>query len=181
MRLAAMGFVIVAALVPAAAAAAPPQLYGKSITVSWSETRSQRAVGQEQAFHPVSIPFTMTVYISTEGHIFRRMFAVTPNGRQSGAKDRVGDSRSGANGGFSVQFQGNSMISNASNGGFGLHVQVTFDSAFSSCTAQVIGAKQSGSKTVMLRSIASGATIEVESVSSGSASCSVAQGNPFAN
>jgi hypothetical protein len=33
----------------------------------------------------------------------------------------------------------------------------------------------------MLRSIASGATIEVESVSAGSASCSIAQGNPFAN
>jgi hypothetical protein len=181
MRVVAMGFVIAAALVPCAAAAAPSQLYGKSVTVKWSETRNQRAVGQEPAFHPVSLPFTMTVYISSEGHLFRRIFAVTPSGRQSGAKDRVGASGSGANGSFAVQFQGNAMVASGSNGGFGLRIQVTFDSGFSGCTAQVIGAKQSGSKSVMLRSIASGATIEVESVSAGPASCSVAQGNPFAD
>jgi len=182
MRVAVMGFLLIAlGLAPVAAHAAPSQLYGKSVTVKWSETRNQRAVGQEPAFHPVSLPFTMTVYISSEGHIFRRISAITPNGRQSGAKDRVGASGSSANGSFAVQFQGNAMVASGSNGGFGLHVQATFDSGFSSCTAQVIGAKQSGSKSVMLRSIASGATIEVESVSAGSAGCAVGQGNPFAN
>ncbi len=179
MRAIAMGFLIAIGLAPLAAQAAPSQLYGKSVTVKWSETRSQRAVGQETAFHPVSLPFTMTVYVGTEGHIFRRLFAVTPNGRRSGAKDRVGASGSSANGSFAVQFQGNTMVASGSNGGFGLHVQATFDSGFSSCTAQVIGAKQSGSRSVMLRSIASGLTIEVESVSTGPASCAVAQGNPF--
>jgi hypothetical protein len=181
MRFVTMGFVVAAGLAPAVANAAPSQLYGKSVTVRWSETRSQRAVGQEAAFHPVSLPFTMTVYIGTEGHIFRRIFAVTPNGRQSGAKDRAGASGSSANGSFAVQFQGNTMVASGSNGGFGLHVQVTFDSGFTGCTAEVIGAKQSGSRTVMLRSIASGLTIEVESVSAGAASCAVAKGNPFAN
>jgi hypothetical protein len=181
MRPFAMAFVVATGLAPCAAAAAPTQLYGRSVAVSWTETRSQRAVGQEPAFHPVSIPFTMTVYVSSEGHIFRRLSSTTPNGRQSGAKDRVGTSGSSGNGSFVVQFQGNAMVAGGSNGGFGLHVQATFDSSFGSCTAQVIGAKQSGSKTVMLRSIASGATIEVESVSTGAATCAVAQGNPFAN
>jgi hypothetical protein len=181
MRAIAMAFGVAAGLAPCAAAAAPSQLYGKSVTVNWSETRSQRAVGQEPAFHPVSIPFTLTVYVSSEGHIFRRLSSITPNGRQSGAKDRVGESSSGANSSFAAQFRGNAMVASGSNGGFGLHVEVTFDSSFGGCTAQVIAAKQSGSRTVMLRSIASGATIEVESASAGSASCSVAQGNPFAN
>jgi hypothetical protein len=175
------GLLVAAAVaVPVSARAAPSQLYGKAVTVSWSETRSQRAAG-EPAFHPVSIPFTLTIYISTEGHIFRRIFAVTPNGRTSGSKDRTGASSSGASAAFSAQFQGNAMIASASNGGFGLLVRVTFDGGFASCTAQVIGAKQSGSKTVTLRSVASGSMIEVESVSAGPASCSVAQGNPFAN
>jgi len=35
--------------------------------------------------------------------------------------------------------------------------------------------------TIMLRSLASGATIEVWSVSAGAATCAVAQGNPFAH
>ena len=45
MRFITMGFVA-AVLAPAGASAAPSQLYGKSVTVRWSETRSQRAVGQ---------------------------------------------------------------------------------------------------------------------------------------
>src|SRR5579859_6193804 len=100
MRVVVMAFLLAAALVPVAAAAAPSQLYGKSVTVKWTETRSQRAVGQEPAFHPVSLPFTMTVYVSSEGHIFRRISAITANGRQSGAKDRVGASGSSGNGSF---------------------------------------------------------------------------------
>lgn len=181
MRLVAIGFVFAVVFAPAEVSAAPSQLYGKSVTVNWSETRSQRAVGLEAGFRPVSIPFTLTVYIGTEGHIFRRLFAITPNGRQSGASDRAGASGSGANGSFLVQFQGNSMIASGSSGGFAQRVQVTFDGGFGNCTAQVIAAKQAGSKTVMLRSIASGMTIEVESASAGAASCSVAQGNPFAH
>jgi len=181
MRAAAIAIVSAIALAPAAAIAAPAQLYDKSITVSWSESRSQRAVGLEPAFRPVSIPSRFTVYVSTKGNIFKRIFSMTPDGRQSGARDRAGASNSGGGGSVSVQFQGNAMIASASNGGYGMRIQVTFDSGFGSCTAQVVGGKQAGSKTVTLRSVASGQTIEVESVSAGAATCAVAQGNPFAN
>jgi len=181
MRTSAAGILVIMLFAPLAAQAAPKALYGKSVTVSWSENRSQRAVGQEPAFRPVSIAQRFTVYVSTEGNIFKRIFSMTPDGRQSGTKDRVGASGSGATGSSSLQFQGNAMIATASNGGYCMRIQVNFDPGFGSCTAQVIGARQSGSKSVMLPSVASGATIEVESVSAGPASCAIGQGNPFAN
>lgn len=89
---------------PLAAAAAPDALTGKSVTVSWNETRSQRDVG-EAAFKPVSIPYTFTVYFGTGGHVFKRIFAVAASRRASGADDKVG-----GGGGANVSFSGNTMV-----------------------------------------------------------------------
>ena len=51
---------IAAIAAPACANAAPPSgLYGKSVIVSWTETRSQRNPG-DQAFRPMSIPVEST-------------------------------------------------------------------------------------------------------------------------
>src|SRR5438128_1906958 len=41
------------AMLPVGATAAPREFYGKSVTVTWTETRSQRDAG-EAAFRPVS-------------------------------------------------------------------------------------------------------------------------------
>jgi len=181
MRALAASLLIVAAIGSSTAQAAPTELYGKSVVVNWSESRSQRAVGMEPAFHPVSLPFTLTVYVSSQGNIFRRVFSVSSNGRASGSQDRTGAAKTGANGGYSVQFSGKTMVVSGANGGFANRITATFDSGLTSCTAQVISAKQSGAKTVMLRSIASGANIEVESVSAGAATCSITQGNALAD
>jgi hypothetical protein len=170
--------VLAAAVLSTSATAAPSGLYGKSVTVSWTESRSQRDVG-EQAFKPVSIPFTLIVYVSSEGRPFHRITSTSPRGA-TGSKERVSGSGASSQGAFSLQFQGNTLVSSRSNGGYGLHIQVSFDSGFTSCTAQVVAARQTGAKSVMLRSIASGMTVEVESLSAGSASCSISQGNAFA-
>ena len=160
---------------PLGAEAAPSGLIGKSITVSWNETRSQRDVGTEAAFHPVSIPFTFTVYFGTGGHVFKRIFAMSASGRASGAQDKVGS------GGAAVSFSGNTMVGTNSIGGAARRIQVNFDGNFSSCTAQVATAKVAGAKTAAVKSIATGGMVEFESVSAGAATCAIAQGNPFAN
>ena len=161
---------------PLGAVAAPSALIGKSITVSWNETRSQRDVGVETAFHPVSIPFTFTIYFGTGGHVFKRVFAVAASGRASGAVDKVG-----GGGGMAVSFSGNTLVGTNSIGGAARRAQITFDASFSSCSAQVVTAKLAGAKTAVTKSIATGGMVEFESVSAGAASCSIAQGNPFAN
>lgn len=177
LTLLAIGF----AILPAAALAAPPRaLYGKHFKVTWTETRSQRLAGQG-AFRPVSIPYAYTVYVGTEGTVFKRMFVVSSTGRTSGAQDRVGTKPSGSVSANTANFSGNTLTATSSFGGAARRMQITFDGNFSSCSAQVVTAKLASEKSVTIKSIASGAMIEFESVSAGVASCSVGPGNPFAN
>jgi hypothetical protein len=56
---------------------------------------------------------------------------------------------------------------------------VSFDASFSSCTAEVVTGK-TGNGPASMRAISSGKVVEIESVSAGSASCSVQTGNAFA-
>jgi hypothetical protein len=162
-----------------AASAAPRQLYGKSVTVSWSETRSQRRVG-EQAFRPVTVSLQRNIYVSSAGRVFSRTHASTRRG--SGSAESIGTGGTNFSGGArNVQFQGNSLIMTAGFTGAARRVQINFDSGFQSCSAQVITAKQVGARTGSWRGIAGqGARLEVESVSAGPASCSIRSGNVFA-
>ena len=165
-----------------AGSAPPKQLYGKSVTVSWTETRSQRFVG-EQTFHPLSVSLQRSVYISTAGRVFARTSAAASRGRKSvsGADEAVGTTGANSSGGArDIQFQGNSIIMTGSFTASARRVEVSMDSSFESCTAQAITAKQVGTKIASWRAIGSGRQIEVESVSAGPASCSVKNGNVFA-
>jgi hypothetical protein len=160
------------------AMAAPQSLYGKTLRVTWNESRSQRVQG-EGAFKAVSIPLSYTVYVSSKGQVFKRLTSTTASGRQSGNKDRVGTSGSDSQGSGSISFQGNNLISTANNGGLGRRIRISFDGG-SSCSAEVLTGK-AGSGTATHRSNATGKMMEMESVSAGSASCSVQEGNAFAN
>jgi hypothetical protein len=165
---------------PAMAGAAPQGLYGKSITISWNETRSQRD-GQSGPFRPVSIPFILTYYISSQGRVFMRSTAKGGSGAGFGSVDAVaGNAPKGYVDARNMTFKPNGMVTNAAFGGAGRHMDVTFDGGFSSCSAHVVTAMQSGGKTAVVRSIATGSNVEFESVSAGPASCSIATGNAFA-
>ena len=72
---------------PTVTLAAPPsQLMGKSVVVSWTETRSQRNVG-ELEWRNVSASHTLSVYVSTAGQAFTRQVNSTRSG--SGTLDQV--------------------------------------------------------------------------------------------
>jgi hypothetical protein len=167
------------------ASAPPKQLYGKSVIVSWTETRSQRAVG-EQNFHPASVNLQRSVYVSTAGRVFSRTTATGSGGGRrrghfSGSAESVGTTGTNYSGGASnVQFQGNSIVMTGGFTASARRVTVNLDSSFESCTAQVITAKEVGAKVGVWRGIGSGRMLEVESVSAGPASCSVKSGNVFA-
>ena len=160
------------------ALAAPQSFYGKTLRVTWNESRSQRVQG-EGAFKAVSIPLSYTVYVSSKGQIFKRLTSTAASGRQSGSKDRVGASGSDSQGAGSISFQGNTLISTANNGGLGRRIRISFDGS-SSCSAEVLTGK-AGTGTATVRSNATGKIMEFESASAGSASCSVQEGNAFAN
>ena len=160
------------------AQAAPAGLYGKTVKVEWTETRSQREAG-ETAFGPKSFTFTYTVYVSTQGQLFRRIFTISSTRKKSGTRDTVGTSGKTDAGISQVSFQGSTLVSASSSGGIGRRIRVSFDASFSSCTAEVVTGK-TGNGPASMRAISSGKVVEIESVSAGSASCSVQTGNAFA-
>jgi len=162
-------------LMSSAIAAPPKQLYGKSATVSWLETRSQRD-GQSGPFRSIGLPYTMVFYVSTEGRLFARSSTRSPGG--AGSVDRVG---TGAGNGEArnVTFSGTRILSRSAFQGAARQIEVNFDPSFSGCTAHVITAIPKGAKTAVIRSITTGNIVEFESVSAGPASCSISSGNPF--
>ncbi|MBI3702246.1 MAG: hypothetical protein HY242_17630 [Afipia sp.] len=155
------------------AVSAPQSFYGKTLKVTWNETRSQRVHGEGE-FQNRSVPLSFTVYVSSKGQLFRRL--TSSSSKTTGSTDRVGDSTAGSQGAGTIAFQGNTMIYTANNGGLGRRVRVTFDGG-SSCSAEILTGT-SGSQTV--RSNATGKMMDVQSVSAGAASCSVQDGNAFA-
>lgn len=178
MRVVPAAILVSLAAIATAQAAAPQQLYGKSITVSWLETRSQRDSQAGPAFKPVGIPFSTVFYISTEGRLFARASARSPGG--AGSVDRVGTSGSNSAGDArNVSFSGNRIVASNAFQGAARQTTITFDPSFSSCTARVITGMPPGKKSVTVRSITTGNTVEFESVSAGPATCSIASGNPF--
>jgi hypothetical protein len=160
-----------------AAMAAPKSFYGKTLRVSWSEARSQRVQGNG-AFKSVSIPLSFTVYVSSKGQLFKRITSTAGSGRATGSKDRVGTGGAGAEGAGNVTFQDNTLISTTNNHGLGRRIRITVDGA--SCHADVLTGK-GGSGVATVRSNATGKMMEFESVTAGPASCSVQDGNAFAN
>jgi hypothetical protein len=161
-----------------AALAAPQSMYGKTLRVTWNESRSQRVRGEGE-FKAVSIPLSYSVYVSSKGQLFKRLTSTNASGRQTGSKDRVGMSGSDSQGAGSVSFQGNTLISATNNGGLGRRIRITFDGG-SSCSAEVLTGK-AGTGAATVRSNATGKMLEFESASAGAASCSVQEGNAFAN
>ena len=171
---------VLAVLTPVQAfAQAPAALRGKSITVTWTETRSQRDAGKT-AFRPVSLPYEFTVYVSSEGRAFKRTTVASASRRHVGSKEGVGAGRTTTEGATATQITGTTFTQTSSSGGLGRRIVVTMDSSYSSCSATVVTAKQSGQKVAAVKSIATGNTVEFESVSAGSASCSIRTGNAFA-
>lgn len=174
-----------AALASANAASSPPrQLYGKSIVVSWTETRSQRLASEQGPFRSVSVSMQRSIYISTEGRPFLRTNVTANLGRRaaSGKAEAVGAGGTNFSGGpRSLQFRGNSIVMTGEFKASARRVEINFDSSFQNCSAQAITAKQVGAKMAVWRGIAAqGALLEIESVSAGPASCSVRSGNVFA-
>jgi hypothetical protein len=160
------------------ATAAPRQLYGKSIVVSWVENRVQRVAG-EAKWRPVNIQVGESVYVSTIGRLFSRMTFAARRG--SGAREQVGESGRSSTGGKRVmQFRGHALVTVAVFNGGARHIRIDFDAEFSGCSASVILGRAADAGTFTLRSAITGVPIEVQSQSASGATCSITNGNVFA-
>jgi hypothetical protein len=157
-------------LAPAAASAAPPQLYDKAISVSMSIAVNARAEDGTTANRPRQID--RIIYVSSKGRLFSRVSRQV--GPRNETRELGPETTSGA-----FRFQGNSLIGVLNLVSGAAQLTITFDPSFSSCSANVVMGRESG-KAMKIRGL-NGKMYTVEGKPSvSSVSCSVRQGNPFA-
>lgn len=162
--------------IPASAVAAPgPDLVGKSVTVSWTESRQQRTDNSE--VHAVTRNFQLQVYVSGAGRPFARISNSGRRGNQSA--EQVGEGGQSLGGGArSLKADGNTITLQAIYGNYARNLRV--DVTASGCNAQMSVGKESGSAPKAFKNRA-GMKIEIHSLSVSGVSCSLQQGNVFGN
>ena len=159
----------------AAWAGAPKELYGKSVTVTWTESRETRTVGEE-AWRRVDGTETFNVYVSEAGRVFNRTSTANRGGSADGKGEIAGQ------GNRSVNFSGRSLVAlwQIGRGGAATRIAADFDAGFSGCSAQVTRAREAPGAIVRTYSGIIKHDIDIRSHQVGSVSCSIRTGNVFA-
>jgi hypothetical protein len=165
------------------AESAPQEMREKSIIIRWTEHRNQRQFG-EANFRDEIVPLSMTIYVSSVGRPFFR-FATQfgrHDTRNAASSEGVGTTGTAFGGGpRKVQFQSRSPIFTASsNGGLARRYTVSFNETFSACEAQIISAKLAGTDVGVGLNLRTRQPLEIRSTTVSDISCSVRNGNVFA-
>jgi hypothetical protein len=157
---------------------APQSLRGKSIIITWTEYQNVRWGGRAN-FQDVVIPFSRRFYISTAGRPFVR-FGQTTGGQE--ATEDIVEAAGPNNAGNQTQtsFTARTMTAIFGRGGHARRISVTFNENLSACQAQIVFAKQLGQDIVMGRNMRTGQPVEMRSSKAAGVSCSVREGNVFA-
>jgi hypothetical protein len=158
------------------AAGAPEALKGKSVILTWTETRQQRYVG-ELDFYSVNGSVSVSAYVSTAGRVFSRRAMSTRAG--SGTIEQAPGEGGGAYPTRTALFRGQTMTLIGETKGGAYRTLIEFDASFASCSARVALAFQSGKTSISLSPITK-KYVEMKSVTANGISCSVKTGNVLA-
>jgi hypothetical protein len=162
-----------------AAAQAPAILRGKSIVVHWDEARQQKTT-TETTIRSFVAYGTYQIYLAETGKTYGRLRFEVPN-RKGKVKSGTNDKVSGETSGREPRFNGNLMNVTWSRGqGGATTIDVKFDSDLLSCTAHVVTGKSPGAASIRARSIVDDSTAEIYSAVASGETCSVQNGNVFA-
>jgi hypothetical protein len=171
--------------VAASAAAAPSQLYGKSVLIQWAEGRSQKFPDGTTNHRVVHANFVM--YVSEAGRVFmqsarhvvnRRGKAVVSAGRSKGPG---GDEIKTANMRYSGkgQWKGQIYTSVVSYQSGARRLVLTFDPGFGSCKLELTHGKEQGAGGMVHHGMTGRLTMTT-SVDVSGQTCSIRAGNALA-
>jgi hypothetical protein len=151
----------------AMAGAAPKQLYNKSIDIYWGENTSNKRDADGVVVNTAG-RLQRIVYISSAGRPFIRASGggsyVNEKNREFGPDVAKGG----------TDFRGNQLVLTGHNMAVARQITINFDASFTSCTASVRAGKSGASpKWIGF----DGAPYELLSISIGSATCSIRDGN----
>jgi hypothetical protein len=166
---------------PASAASAPPQLYGKTIALSWTASFMVRPAGVQLFSHAEHLNHLL-VYVSASGRLFVRIWTQTGAGARS-INEQVGTSgRTNIGGAQTAQFAGRSLVVTSAFQGGANRYQIDFDASFGTCTASIIAGKETGAGSVfqMKGPPDNTSLVEVKSETNSTPTCSIEEGNAFA-
>ena len=178
-------FVVISTMLAtiAQANAAPEALKGKTITISWTEIRSEKVDSLDSEMLSVSVRFLLKVYVSEKGRSFTRM--IRNGGPGSGRNPRTYNSDQGPvdqnslGTAGNVSFSGQKMMVTRTFNSGARQVSAVFDSGFASCSARIIVGKQAGSGGYLAGRTMNGRNEYIFSSAVSGESCSIATGNEF--
>ena len=158
-----------------ALADAPPQLRNKTIQVNWSVDQVARGADGVPTHRNVAV--SHTVFVSSAGRVFER--SSRANGRASAQSENApGATQNRGGEATGLRFAGNRLVGDTAFAQGARHWEVNFDSSFSSCTVTVTFGREGGG---IKRKGINGEMLTIESMKATSESCSIREGNPFAN
>lgn len=173
--------VVVSALVMQASAA-PKQLYGRTVVISWAEQRTDRII-ETNVTRSYSMAKELVVYVSSAGRVFSRYSASTIGRRGTtnlGASDQGGGTADAKElGARVINFPGRTMsvVNKLQTGA--RQISASFNENFSECSGNVIYGR-TGSAPIIQGMWNSSAKVQIISISIGAMSCSIKSGNAFA-
>ena len=193
-KLSTLSFVcLVALLAVVPAVAAPSELYGKSVVVSWSENRVQSDRGSSEK-RQVTLSQSLSVYVSSTGRLFIRREATGRSadgmrggrfrgnrglGGSHGSRDQVGaEGRMPSGLAQQTHFAGRSLVFSQAFRSGARQVAVDFDASYGGCSARVTHGRASGQSTTAYHTL-NGRDIVVYSMDVANVSCRIVNGNVF--
>lgn len=162
-------------LVTAARAEAPQQLHNRTVQLTWTASVVERSA-DGQTIRP-QIGVSWTVFVSSAGRLFAR--ASRSTGKQSGQSDMAPGAATNRGGEpVAVRFVGSKLVGNIGYSLGAVNFVASFDPDFSGCTVAVTYGREGGH---MKRRGVDGVTREIESITPSGESCSLRDGNAFAD
>jgi hypothetical protein len=159
----------------AAYAQAPHPLFNKTVQVSWTANPVE-TIADGQTITP-HVTVNWTIFVSSAGRLFVRGARYV--GRRGGYSDNAPGATTNKLGeATGVRFVGKRMIGNVAYTFGALNFIVTFDRAFSGCSVHVMYGREGGK---MARRGVDGVMRQIGSVTTSGESCSIREGNAFAN
>jgi hypothetical protein len=159
------------------AGSAPKELYGKSVTVTWTENRTQRLESEQLVRNSVSA-VRMNIYISTVGRPFVRVISSGVAGRnfhdQMSRPTSLTEAAPGEAAAEHVDFEGRSLVvyqqfrSGAR--------RIAIDVEGTACKATIVHGREGGKN---IQRTLGGGEAEVLSTKAEGVSCSIKEGNVF--
>lgn len=159
----------------AACAQAPRALYNKTVQLNWTGNPVETSADGQTITPHVAVRWT--IYVSSAGRLFARGGRYL--GRRGGYSDNApGETRNKLGEATGVRFVGNKLVGNVAYTMGAVNFVATFGPSFSDCTVHVMYGREGGK---MMRRGIDGVMRQIHSVSVTGQSCSVREGNAFAD